>query len=88
MLEAPIFVVCALTGLGLLVFAVQLLRRLRRLRLMLRNEQVVAALRLGGERTFSSLGSTDAVFVSQRSVSTLDAGHMQQSVLSAWGSRR
>ena len=27
--QAPIFVVCALTGLGLLVFAVQLLRRLR-----------------------------------------------------------
>lgn len=28
--QAPIFVVCALTGLGLLVFAIQLLRRLRR----------------------------------------------------------
>eukprot|EP00913_Durusdinium_trenchii_P021748 g20434.t1 len=73
---APIFVVCALTGLGLLVFAIQLLRRLRRLRWMLRNEQVIAALRAGAATmdpvTFSSEGSTEEVYVSQRSSSTAE----------------
>mmetsp|Transcript_5370 Transcript_5370/g.9583 ORF Transcript_5370/g.9583 Transcript_5370/m.9583 type:complete len:466 (+) Transcript_5370:31-1428(+) len=47
LVEAPIFVVCTLTGLGLFASAVQLLRRLRRLKLTLRNEQVIAALRAG-----------------------------------------
>ncbi|CAK9094266.1 unnamed protein product [Durusdinium trenchii] len=76
LVEAPIFVVCALTGLGLLVFAIQLLRRLRRLRWMLRNEQVIAALRAGAATmdpvTFSSEGSTEEVYVSQRSSSTAE----------------
>ena len=76
--------VCALTGLGLLAFAVQLLRRLRRLRLMLRNEQVILALRAGVSVRTVSEGSTEGIFVSQRSVSTADAGHM--SMLSrSWG---
>lgn len=90
LVEAPIFVVCSFTGLGLLAFAVQLLRRLRRLRLMLRNEQVLAALRAGVQaeaaRTFqSSEGSTEEVFASQ-SLSTVDAGHAVGSTLSgsAW----
>eukprot|EP00434_Breviolum_minutum_P015581 symbB.v1.2.013724.t1/scaffold977.1/size148281/7 len=88
LVEAPIFVVCALTGLGLLVFAVQLLRRLRRLRLMLRNEQVLAALRAGvqGETapTFqSSEGSTEEAFASQRSLSTVEAGQVVPSTFSS-----
>eukprot|EP00439_Symbiodinium_sp_Y106_P056607 s3127_g7.t4 len=47
LVEAPIFVVCTLTGLGLFAFAVQLLHRLRRLKMMLTSEQAIAALREG-----------------------------------------
>lgn len=47
LVEAPIFVVCTLTGLGLFAFAVQLLHRLRRLKMMLTSEQAIAALRQG-----------------------------------------
>ncbi|CAE7320775.1 unnamed protein product [Symbiodinium natans] len=50
LVEAPIFVVCTLTGLGLFAFAVQLLRHLRRLKTMLTSEQAIAALSAGAAR--------------------------------------
>eukprot|EP00931_Biecheleriopsis_adriatica_P050149 TRINITY_DN29020_c0_g2_i1.p1 TRINITY_DN29020_c0_g2~~TRINITY_DN29020_c0_g2_i1.p1 ORF type:complete len:465 (+),score=99.93 TRINITY_DN29020_c0_g2_i1:40-1434(+) len=47
--ETPLFVVCAATGICLLAAALQLLWRLRRLKQMLRDNAVVAALHAAGE---------------------------------------